>query len=397
MRKLFHQIHLWFSVPFGIIVSLLCFSGAMLVFEDEVNEVLHPERYFVSPGNGAPAATPLPIDELMGRVAATLPDSVSVTGVTIPSGADRTWRVSLSKPRRSSLYVDPYTGETRGRGDRSGFFLTMFRLHRWLLDSMKPAGEGIFWGKMVVGTATLMFVFVLISGMVVWWPRTRKMLGNRLRVVASKGWRRFWYDLHAAGGFYTFLLLLIMALTGLTWSFGWYRDAVYAMFGVERIEGGQGGNMGASQPVDKRTSGQGDRTMGKQGNQSTKKSPFAHWQAVYDQLRQSNPQHRQITISRGTASVSTNSYGNLRAADRYTFDFRDGQITETIPYGDQAASGKMRGWLYSVHVGEWGGMLTRVLWFLAALIGTTLPITGYYFWIKKLVKRRGRRKPNPKE
>ena len=47
--------------------------------------------------------------------------------------------------------------------------------HRWLLDSMKPDG-GIFLGKMIVGTATLMFVFVLISGIVIWWPRTKKAL-----------------------------------------------------------------------------------------------------------------------------------------------------------------------------------------------------------------------------
>lgn len=95
-------------------------------------------------------------------------------------------------------------------------------MHRWLLDSMKQDG-GIFWGKMIVGTSTLMFVFVLISGVVVWWPRTRKALKNSLKIVANKGWRRFWYDLHVAGGMYALVFLLAMALTGLTWSFQWYR------------------------------------------------------------------------------------------------------------------------------------------------------------------------------
>ena len=64
---------------------------------------------------------------------------------------------------------DRYTGEIKGKYERAPFFTTMFRLHRWLLDSMTPDG-GIFWGKMIVGTATLMFVFVLISGIVIWWP-----------------------------------------------------------------------------------------------------------------------------------------------------------------------------------------------------------------------------------
>ena len=79
-----------------------------------------------------------------------------------------------------------------------------------LLDSMKPDG-GIFWGKMIVCTATLMFVFVLISGIVICWPRTKKALKNSLKIVSGKGWRRFCYDLHVAGGMYTLVLLLVMA------------------------------------------------------------------------------------------------------------------------------------------------------------------------------------------
>lgn len=63
----------------------------------------------------------------------------------------------------------------------------MFRMHRWLLDSMNPGNEGIFWGKMIVGVSTLLLVFVLISGIVIWWPRTRKALKNSLKITATKG------------------------------------------------------------------------------------------------------------------------------------------------------------------------------------------------------------------
>ena len=45
MKKIFEKIHLWLSVPFGLIITLICFSGAMLVFEDEVNE-LFQTNYF---------------------------------------------------------------------------------------------------------------------------------------------------------------------------------------------------------------------------------------------------------------------------------------------------------------------------------------------------------------
>jgi hypothetical protein len=54
---------------------------------------------------------------------------------------------------------------------------------------MNPGNEGIFWGKMIVGVSTLLLVFVLISGIVIWWPRTRKALKNSLKIIATKGWR----------------------------------------------------------------------------------------------------------------------------------------------------------------------------------------------------------------
>ena len=229
MKKIFEKIHLWLSVPFGLIITLICFSGAMLVFEDEVNELFRHELYYVE----TVGEVPLPIEQLLEKVTATLPDSVSVTSVSISSDSERAYQVNLSKPRRASLYVDQYTGEVKGKSERSGFFMFMFRMHRWLLDSMNPGNEGIFWGKMIVGVSTLLFVFVLISGIAIWWPRTRKTLKNSLKISTKKGWKRFWYDLHVAGGMYSLIFLLAMSLTGLTWSFPWYRAAFYKVFGVE--------------------------------------------------------------------------------------------------------------------------------------------------------------------
>ena len=43
MKKIFRTLHLWLSVPFGLLVSLICFSGAMLVFENENNR-MEPSR-----------------------------------------------------------------------------------------------------------------------------------------------------------------------------------------------------------------------------------------------------------------------------------------------------------------------------------------------------------------
>ena len=165
-----------------------------------------------------------------------------------------------------------------------------------------------------------MFIFVLISGIVVWIPRTAKAWKNSFKISVNKGWRRFWYDLHIAGGLYTFLFLLVMSLTGLTWSFGWYRTGFYKVFGVETTQGTS--HHGAlSQTTEKEKGHRGEKNeRGDAGNPNRKEgkeddreghrksngeqSPYTSWQGVYEQLKAQNPGYRQITVSNGTATVS---------------------------------------------------------------------------------------------
>lgn len=379
MKKVFRKIHLWLSVPFGLIITLICFSGAALVFEKEVMECSRHDLYYVEKvGN-----QPLSLDQLVPMVAAILPDSVTVTGVSISSDPKRAYQMSLSKPRRASMYVDQYTGEVKGKYERSSFFMFMFRMHRWLLDSMKP-GSDVFVGKMVVGVSTLIFVFVLVSGIVIWWPRTRKMLKNSLKLSVRKGWKRFWYDLHVAGGMYALILLLVMALTGLTWSFSWYRTGFYKVFGVELQQ--NAGHGGVPQVTGNKLEGQESGRHGEPGREGRPEragNRFTAWQTAYEQLKTRNPEYKLISVSSGSANVSFDKFGNQRASDRYTFNPCDGEITSETLYRDTDKSGKIRGWIYSVHVGSWGGMFTRILAFIAALVGATLPLTGYYLWIRK--------------
>ncbi|MDE6236819.1 MAG: PepSY domain-containing protein, partial [Muribaculaceae bacterium] len=64
MMKIFRKIHLWLSVPFGIIITLICFSGAMLIFEPEITRSVKSDVYFVKSSD----ATPLPMGDLMETV-----------------------------------------------------------------------------------------------------------------------------------------------------------------------------------------------------------------------------------------------------------------------------------------------------------------------------------------
>lgn len=379
MKHFFRKIHLWLSVPFGIIITLVCFSGAMLVFEKELTLLSAKDKYKVeNVGN-----VPLPVDAVAAKVARTLPDGVRVTGVTVSDDPTEAYQVNLSKPRRASVYVDQYTGEIKGRQERPAFFATMFKLHRWLLDDGRPEGRPA-WGKIIVGVSTIMFIVALVSGMVIWWPRTRRALRNSLKLTVRKGGFQLWHSLHVAGGMYAIILLLAMALTGLTWSFSWYRSAFYAAFGVETTTGRGGSN------AHKSDDGGARHHNGKQKQRGGDMAGHAVWQQVYNRLRAANPHAGAITVGDGTASVSHGGLGNSRAADRYTFDKRSGRITSVVKSDDAPPASKLRGWIYSVHVGSFGGLFTRILWFLAALLGASLPLTGYYLWLRRLSRKHRR-------
>lgn len=378
MRKAFRKIHLWLSVPLGLIIAIICFTGALLVFEEQVTQLANRHLYYVE----NPGSQPLPVGTLVEKVESLPTKGASITGVTIYPQPDRSYQVNLSAPKGAAVYIDPYTGEVLGQSQRTPFFRTVFMLHRWLLDS-QPADGGIFWGKRITGISTLVFVVILLSGVVIWWPRSRKGLKNGIQIALRKGKARFWHDLHAAGGIYVLLLVLVMALTGLTWSFDWYKNAFYTLFGVETTAPAK-----SSAPKGQAAPGPQPGTTAEAAAPAT---PFACWQQVYDQLAAENPDRLKIEITDGTASVSNNRYGNIRGTDRYTFDPQSGQITGASLYKDTGNSGKIRGWIYSVHTGAWGGNLTRIIWFLAALLGATLPLTGYYLWIKRLYCKRHNR------
>ena len=393
MKKAFRKIHLWLSVPTGIIITLVCFSGAMLVFEKEITEAIKPELYFVKEAKGEP----IPMQQLMEKVEETLPDSVSISGVTVFADSTRTYQVSLSKPRRASIYVNQYTGEVTGRSERLPFFNTMFHLHRWLLGS----SSGV--GKLLTGICTLVLVFILITGILMWLTNRNKPLKASLAIHVTKGWGRFWHDLHVAGGIYATIFLLAMALTGLTWSFSWYRTGFYACFGVESSERGGAHGGGASKEGQRGgdTIRRGERQQGEGrhgGGEGRgyhdggdfgfhRRSPYRHWDDVLNEVALKNPGYQQITLKAEAAEVVPEGRLSMRATDKYSYDRRRGEITDIKLYSSEGKDTKVRSGVYMVHTGSWGGIITRILNFLAALIGATLPLTGYWLWIRRLTRK----------
>ena len=379
VRKLFRKLHLWLSLPFGLIIMTTCLTGALLVFEKEITELVRHDSYTIP----VRKTQSLSLQSLLERVARETPDSVQITSVTIPSDFRRAYTVGLSKPRRAGVLVDPYTGKIVGQSGRLPFFTTVRELHRWLLDSMKPDSEGIFWGRIIVGTSTLLFVCILLTGLFLWWPKKLKGIGKRLKISLGHGRQRLFYDLHTVGGVYVFVLLLAMAMTGLTWSFEWYRTGFYKVFGAEMAEGGKG-DKGPKKDKSK------DAPREEGAEQAKLPASYIYWEEVVSYVIEvSEADYTEITVKDGEVEVPLAGLGNSRAADSFYFDKKTGQMTEYKAYREVKRDKKLRGWIYSVHTGTWGGLFTRICYFLAALFGASLPLTGYYiFYQRKWGKKR---------
>ena len=379
VRKLFRKLHLWLSLPFGLIIMTTCLTGALLVFEKEITELVRHDSYTIP----VRKTQSLSLQSLLERVARETPDSVQITSVTIPSDFRRAYTVGLSKPRRAGVLVDPYTGKIVGQSGRLPFFTTVRELHRWLLDSMKPDSEGIFWGRVIVGTSTLLFVFILLTGLFLWWPKKLKGVGKRLKISLRQGRQRLFTDLHTVGGVYVFVLLLAMAMTGLTWSFEWYRTGFYKVFGAEMAEGGKGDK---GPKKDKRKDAPREEGV----EQAKLPASYIYWEEVVSYVIEvSEADYTEITVKDGEVEVPLAGLGNSRAADSFYFDKKTGQMTEYKAYREVKRDKKLRGWIYSIHTGAWGGLFTRICYVLAALFGASLPLTGYYiFYQRKWGKKR---------
>lgn len=230
MKSFFRKIHLWLSLPFGIIFSVICLTGAILVFEKEITALVSPETAQVRPTNERAESRTCSNCPERGRACSNCSERRG--GRSHPMGQGQQAGHGLQAGQEAREGQVPQSGIEQPRKAKPAslpFFREVRKLHRWLLNPPVQRGE-MSVGKVIVGTSTLLMVVVLLSGVIIWIPKGRKALKNRLRVSFSKGWRRFLYDSHVSLGIYVVLFLLLMALTGLTWSFDWYRDMAYGLF-----------------------------------------------------------------------------------------------------------------------------------------------------------------------
>lgn len=215
------QVHSIAGLVLALLLALIALTGAIMSFEDELVEHLNAGIMHVVPRT---AAALMP-DELVARLRAGQ-DVGQVSAVTLSSDPAAAVRVRFARDERggrpTSLYVDPYDARVLGSPRGEEFFATVRRLHRWLLIP----GDAKGWGRQVTGIAALGLTVMMASGLVLRWPRRATSAKMWLKPNLALSGRGLHRSLHAVIGTWVLPIYVIMTLTGLWYSFDWYKDGV---------------------------------------------------------------------------------------------------------------------------------------------------------------------------
>lgn len=373
-------LHLWLGLVSGIIVVIVSVTGCLFVFQQEITNIVRHDVLFVQPPAGGQAA--LPLSELQQKAKVALGKEAPLTYMTAYKRPERSWEFMSYVPGDpkaltyngtikvyKSVFLNPYTGAVTGEVNyKKDFFMIVKGIH-WSLFLSDAIGQPI------VGWATLIFVILLITGIIMWWPKkwNKKNVNDSFKVRWKAKFKRLNYDLHNVLGFYTFIIALILGLTGLVWAFQWFNKAVYATATM------------STKPMEYPAYNSDTTAV------ATLHSPIDY---AYAQTRQAYPDAGRYTTSPVHAkadAISFSAYGHEGTyydANTLYFDQATGKRLGESEFSDLNAGEKIIAMNYDIHVGAIGGLPGKIIAFLVSLVCASLPITGFYIWWGKKRKQK---------
>lgn len=355
IKKKIRFLHKWLGLLSGLIVFIVSITGCIFCFHDEIKDVTRDYRKVEVQNKPFVLAS-----KLQEKAKTLYPDAIA--NMVIFYGKDRPAVVySTLNEIPHNLFFNPYTGEhLQTENLKEDFFIIVEELHMYLL--LPPEI-----GKQIVGISTIIFVLMIISGIVLWWPKKKKDLKNRLKVKWEAKWRRVNYDWHNVSGFYISIIAIIIALTGLSFSYEWMHDSMYVV-----------GNLGKNYPEE-------------------------HTKPIIDTTLSATVNAKPIDIALATAfkakpqdvmffvwdlgekeAILTGSYpealGYHHQSNLY-FHPKTGKLLKKNFYENKSAGMQLQEMNYGLHTGQFFGLTGKIIAFIASLLAAALPVTGFViFW-----------------
>lgn len=372
-KKITGKIHLWLGLASGLIIVFLGITGCILAFEQEIKSVTQPYLYVKESNQPV-----LPPSKLQQIAVAVLPDKIPHSVSYMDKGKSAQVAFYNEAPEYYYVvYINQYTGEVlKVKNEDADFFRVVLMGHYYL---WLPPGIG----QPILATATLIFLIMLISGIVLWWPRNKAARKQRFSVKWNATFKRKNYDLHNVLGFYMSWIAIFIAVTGLVWGFQWFAKSLYwtTSGGRQLVEFYEPVSEKPMQPV----VSAGAPAIDKVWQKMVASYPTAEVIEV----------HIPGSDSAAIEAVANPDASTYWKADYIYFDqYSLKEINVTHPYGrygDAGAADKIMRMNYDVHTGAVLGITGKIMAFFASLIAASLPVTGFLIWRgrhkkKKVVK-----------
>jgi uncharacterized iron-regulated membrane protein len=382
MRRILFWLHLVAGVVAGAIILVMSVTGVLLTYERQLTAWADGHRVASSP-----AVARLPVEALAARVRearGTAPSAITLR-------ADPTEPAAFAFGREATVFVDPYSGAVLGEGSRRArvFFRMVTDWHRWLGAS----GERRPLARAVTGAANLAFLFIVLSGVCLWWPRgwtTRHLRPVTLFQGGLEGRARD-FNWHNVFGFWSALPLAFVVASAVFISYPWASDLPYRLTGSEpprRGAGGGGGPQPGAVGATRGGNGTGRPEASLAGLDRAWASADAQvpgWQTLSLRLPATPeaPWVFSVDTSAGARRPDTRT--------QLTVDRRSGEVVKVEGYAGQPAGRKIVGWLRFIHTGEAFGATGQTVAGLASAGGALLVWTGLSLALRRLSAWRRRR------
>ena len=358
-KKAIGKLHLWLGLSAGLVVFIVSLTGAIFTFQDEIRDLTEPWRKVEMQA----AALLLP-SRLQAAALAQHPGVKKATTWVTYYGPGRSATVYFTDPAGAptQVYLNPYTGRVLHEQDlRRHFFSIVQAIHMTLLLPEAVA-------KWVVGGSVIIFVVMLGTGLVLWWPKRKQERRQRLTIKWGARWRRINYDLHNVLGFYIASIGLVLALTGLFMIFPWLLDSAMLV-----------ANGGRTYPQEK--------AMAKVDTlQAVTAATQPLPDVIYRTVQRRSPGAEMVLIGpAGTGKDPAYCWAYQRALhyyhrDEYAFHPVSGQLLQAHLHAGRSNGGKLSDMNYDLHTGQILGLGGKIVAFLASLISASLPVTGTLLW-----------------
>ncbi len=381
VRKIIFWCHLPVGATAGVVILIMCMTGVLLAYEKQIT--LWADTHAFQSAPPAAAARHLPVAKLFES--ARNSRGANPTSITLRSDPSAPAEIGFGR-ETTPLFVNPYTGQVLGQGSQKvrGFFRSVTDWHRWL----GAKGDNRNVARAITGACNLGFLFLVVSGFYLWWPRnwSFKSLRNVMWLRRGLPPRARDFNWHNTIGFWSAGPLSIIVLSSVMISYTWAGNLVYRIVGET--------------PPAPRTNQQNANAEANKDAVLTFNDLDTAWLRAEQQVSDWQSISLPLPISSASQlifNIDRGSGGQPQKRAQLVLDRATGDVVRWEPFSSYSRGRQLRSILRFAHTGEVLGVVGQTIAGAVSTGGALLVFTGlglalrrFFAWLTKRAKSRER-------